>query len=573
MKRLFYLLLLLVSSSIAMPRDLASILFENRDYGLHHSISSDIPIYKASELNFDNLGKTDNSAIFNDFIDSVDSPAMLLFETGTYLFRAPVRLKSNIIISGYDSQQSTLLFDFSGTAKSCININGTAESNFTSLSEPPKRNTKYLISKDIPDLQSMDFIELRQQNGAWDTNPADWAKHSVGQYLTIDHCSEDTIFTKEKILLDYDSGLNPEYRRVFPIQNVVIQYLKLERIDNPEVASAYNINLSKAYNCAIRGVESAKSVCSHVMITGSKNIEVTGSYFHDAFAYDGSGTRGYGVTLNDHTSDCKVENNIFRHLRHAMVCKHGANGNAIAYNYALETNRSEPISDFSGDIQLHGHYSYANLIESNIVQNIWIDEYWGPSGPYNTFLRNRTELYGFFNTSSDTDSLLIIANEISGKSFTQGLFNIQGEGHLITYNNIKGNLDNDDFSADSLPISLIYNTTPAFWDIPDDFPSIGYPNSINDFTIPAKNRYISLEKKTVGAYIPTGITGEATANTFDLQTALRTNPNKRIALYNYAGELIYTGLCKDLNLSDLNSFLFFIEIEGKFCKGYNYLAK
>jgi hypothetical protein len=40
------------------------------------------------------------------------------------------------------------------------------------------------------------------------------------------------------------------------------------------------------------------------MIENSTNIEVRSSYFHDAFTYDGSGTRGYGVTINNHSGHC-----------------------------------------------------------------------------------------------------------------------------------------------------------------------------------------------------------------------------------------------------------------------------
>jgi hypothetical protein len=44
---------------------------------------------------------------------------------------------------------------------------------------------------------------------------------------------------------------------------------------------------------------------------------------------------------------------------------------------------------------------YANLFEGNIIQNYMIDHYWGPAGPYNTFFRNRTELYGIVMTNSN----------------------------------------------------------------------------------------------------------------------------------------------------------------------------
>src|SRR4029078_3990435 len=129
-------------------------------------------------------------------------------------------------------------------------------------------------------------------------------------------------------------------------------------------------------------------------IETSSHVEISGCYFHDSYLYDGASTHGYGIVVYTHACANKIEDNIFRMLRHAMICKQGANGNVFGYNYSRETNRSEAIADYAADICLHGHYAFANLYEGNIVQNLQIDQAWGPSGPYNTFFRNKVENYG-----------------------------------------------------------------------------------------------------------------------------------------------------------------------------------
>jgi hypothetical protein len=91
----------------------------------------------------------------------------------------------------------------------------------------------------------------------------------------------------------------------------------------------------------VKGVESSKSQASHIMLKSSKNISISGCYFHDAFTYDGTSTAGYGVNMIQHNSDCIVENCVFKHLRHSMVAKQGANGNVFAYNYSFDPFRSE----------------------------------------------------------------------------------------------------------------------------------------------------------------------------------------------------------------------------------------
>ncbi len=536
-----------------------------KDTGCQIKVDYPKNIYSNHDLDILPNEKTDISDKINHFIDTVASPAMLVFETGEYIFETPLVLKSDIILSGYNSDLTNFIFDFDGNAKSCININGNANSGFTKLDLPPQLGNKTLITTISNNLKTGDLIEIRQSNGVWDSKPADWAKNSVGQYLTVESISQDTIHTNESVYIDYDANLSPEIRKINPIENVIIQYLKIERLDEPESGAGYNINISKAYNCLVRGIESYKSVGSHIMISGSKNCEVNGSYIHDAFTFDGSGTRGYGVTLNDHCSDCKVENNILRRLRHAIVAKHGANGNVISYNYALETKRSEPIPDFAGDIQLHGHYAYANLIESNIVNNIWIDDYWGPSGPRNIFLRNRTLLYGFFCSSSTTDSLIILANEITGKGFTYGLFSVQGSYHQIYNNNIKGNIEHTDTTEKYLHHSMLYTTEPDFWDIFDPFPSIGYPY-YDEFTIPAKNRYESENRKTYGEYLPTDVAEYRPDEYSNIYEILKAREEQEVSVYNYLGKEIYKGKCIDLDLLGLKIRILFIRLDNKLYK-------
>ena len=153
---------------------------------------------------------------------------------------------------------------------------------------------------------------------------------------------------------------------------VGIKLLNISREDSVHAGFCINIYFNYAVNCWIRGIESSKSIGSHIEADASSNIEITGSYIHHCFEYDGTSTHGYGITLFNHTGQCKVENNIMRHLRHSFSMQCGANGNVIAYNYSLEPNRSEFPANYGADISMHGHYTFANLFESNIVQNLQI---------------------------------------------------------------------------------------------------------------------------------------------------------------------------------------------------------
>ena len=292
--------------------------------------------------------------------------------------------------------------------------------------------------------------------------------------------------------ITYESQLNPRIRKIDPRVNAGVECLKLKRLD--QSTSGSNIMISLAANCVVRGVESDKSVAAHVNIFQSTRILVEGNYFHHSFLYDGASQHGYGVTLNNHSGECLITNNIFDYLRHAMMVKTGANGNVFSYNYSNEVHRSETfLPDYGGDISLHGHYAFANLFEGNIVQNIIIDHAWGPSGPYNTFFRNRAETYGIIFTSGDTtesDSQHIVGNDVTyhGLWFVGGPYTITGTGHIQHGNNIDGTIKPP--GTGTLTDTSYYLTgEPVFWDVSNSWPSLGIPNTLGAGTIPAKARW------------------------------------------------------------------------------------
>ena len=163
----------------------------------------------------------------------------------------------------------------------------------------------------------------------------------------------------------------------------------------------------------------------------------------------------------------------------------------FGYNYSYEPNRIEALSTLSGDISLHGHYAFANLFEGNIVQNIIIDHYWGPSGPHNTFFRNRAELYGiiFYNDGSVlTNYQNVIANEIPNTLMPYGQYLLFGSNHFEYGNNYRGTAI--PVSTDNVNINSYYLTaSPDFWDEGLTWPSIGYPNSLSEYKIPAQIRF------------------------------------------------------------------------------------
>ena len=439
-----------------------------------------------------NDGITDNSAAVELALEQAEgSAATLFFPPGSYLFNAPVTLQDSIVLKGSGSELTTLLFNFNQQGENSINMTGSSQGSKILLDGGFTKNSSKIFTDSAFMFSAGDMVEITETNGYWDVVPVSWAANAVGQMTVVDSVAGDTLYLQSPLRITYDTVLSPSVKKVNPIVNVGISCLTIKRLDETMNGGSYNISFNYARNCRVSGVESDTSNGSHVYIAKSLGVKVTGSYFHHAFQYDGASTRGYGVTLAHHSSECLIENNIFSHLRHAMMVKTGANGNIIGYNYSRDPYRSEPIHDLSGDISLHGHFAYANLFESNIVQNIIIDHYWGPSGPYNTLFRNRAELWGIIMTTNDvleTSKQNFVGNETTDFDLFYGQYVLTGNDHFQYGNNILSVTlpsGTDDLSDSSYYLK----TKPSFWDINDSWPSIGYPNMLDSGTIPAKERF------------------------------------------------------------------------------------
>jgi hypothetical protein len=457
------------------------------------SYQASVPVNEVNVMNFGAAGNgttNDYNAIVNAIAALNGALGYVYFPPGTYLVNNTISLSDSVILKGYSSDASVLQFNFSGAPLNCIVMNGSSASVFVQIDGGYIKDNGWIRTDSAFLFSPGDFTEIIEENGTWNDHPIDWAVQSVGQIVRIDHRHNDTLFLESPLRITYESQLNPRIRKINPCSNAGVECLKIKRLD--QASSGANITMAFAANCVVRGVESDKSVSAHVDIFQSTRILVEGNYFHHAFEYDGGSKRGYGVCLNSHSGECLITNNIFRYLRHAMMVKTGANGNVFSYNYSREVHRSEIfLPDYGGDISLHGHYAYANLFEGNIVRNIQVDHEWGPSGPYNTFFRNRAEGYGIIFSAANpgtSNSEHIVGNDVDYNGIFLGPYTITGTGHIQHGNNIDGTITPP--GTGTLTDTSYYLTEePVFWSVSDSWPSLGIPNPLGTGTNPAKARW------------------------------------------------------------------------------------
>lgn len=424
---------------------------------------------------------------------------VIYFPPGKYLFKGAVNMKAGVTIQGSGSEHTFFYFTTSGAIpEDAFIIKNNNISIFQNAIAGYNFGSNYIKVSSAAPFQGASYIEILQDNGTWDTNPANWATNTVGQIIPIDKLSNDTIFLKHPLRLDYTPTLNPRIRPFIPIRHVAFKCFTIQRSDHPNMNLGF-FNFINAAECFINGIASIKSEGSHVKINSSTNITISGSYFYDAFEFDGTSTRGYGITLFTITGECLIENNIFRKLRHAISLKQGANGNVLGYNYIREGKRSEFPSDFVADINLHGHYAYANLIEGNIGDNFFTDHTFGPAGPLNTFFRNKADGYGiaiFKSGSQITAAQNYVGNDATGNKpipfyllpVIGRSLDLNGADHFSYANRESGNI----IPAGTITLtdqSYYLNAQPLFWTEANNWPSIGIPNANSTGSIPSRDRY------------------------------------------------------------------------------------
>jgi len=224
------------------------------------------------------------------------------------------------------------------------------------------------------------------------------------------------------------------------------------------------------------------------------------------------GGYGYGVELGASTTNCLIENNIFRYLRHALVAGAGSNCNVWAFNYSREQHYTTPGWPTYRDLDLHAKYPFGHLFEHNVIEMIGADNYHGDNGPYNAFVRNHSydgniSLDMVDKAMEDWSSLGNIYDDSPLNSVYQqyvdppicdifGFFNnyTAGYSHNVCHTHF------NDSDAELYDVSYYYSSRPNFLPLSYTWPAIGPKISSTQLTqsIPAKDRYNEYKK----TYLP-----------------------------------------------------------------------
>ncbi len=424
-------------------------------------------------------GSSSTNTAWNAAIAAAEGQmTVIAFPEGEFLFTSGIIVPDSVIVRGAGSDLTTFNFDLGGSGH-CINFIGSESPEQYPIASDLSRGST-AVSTTIPfPFVPGDLLRFYRDDADLVVSP--WAIGTTGQLAHVEQAGDATFILSSPLRANYEAATS-YIRRIDPCWFSGVECLKIVRQDQT-VEQFSNIWLNKASHCWVKGVESEMTNFAHIEVYESTNCEITGNHLHHAFNY-GSGGKAYGVNMTNTSGEVLVQDNIFEHLRHSMLVQIGANGNVFAYNYSVDPFWQQPPlpANAAGDLVMHGDHPYLNLFESNIVQNIVIDDSHGKNGPFNTLFRNRAGGYGLvMNNAPATDSVNIVGNEING------FMALQGIGHFMHGNLSQGAITPP--GTDILPDTTYYlEEFPLFLSPIVSLPQIG-PQAEAPGTIPAKMRY------------------------------------------------------------------------------------
>lgn len=331
---------------------------------------------------------------------------VIRFKQGQYVVGQSINLSINtkdsyLIFEGAKNNatglpETTIDFqDSQNVPKSYLfHVLGSASYHIGKVDNYDESQNAIAVSLSNKNISEGDIVDITISNGSWHNNMhKPDQKNYFGQINKVKAITGDNNISLE---LPFnaawkfkESDNTCDISIIRPIKCIGFENLNFKYDVKVEKPQGSFIDFQASAYCWVNNLNCFKPLTSHIGISRSFSDQVTDSYFDSANNF-GPGGEGYGVALGARTSNCKVENNIFNGLRHAMEVATAANNNVFGYNYSLNQDAKDANGNELqglGDLSLHGFYPYSNLFEGNVVCRIRADEYWGGNGG-NTFFKN-----------------------------------------------------------------------------------------------------------------------------------------------------------------------------------------
>ena len=310
----------------------------------------------------------------------------------------------------------------------------------------------------------------------------------------------------------------------------------------PSYPGAYagGIDITNAKYCWVKDVQTDGTIVGMLAtLTGTYRCVVRDSHFHNSKLY-GYGVDNYGVVVRCGAADNLVENNIVRYVDIPIDFSVAGGGNVIGYNYADNSWSLTTQGDDSFQVTTideHCSFPHMELIEGNYSPHIGLSITHGNAG-YFTFFRNyassqfapdpivwalpdvkQTANIACLQFDAGDLDLTVVGNVLGsttnpalavpvdlGTAVVSQTYMSYGGGSAAIYSFASaddiaatslwatGNFDtvngqvmwSSNITTHTLPPSLYYSATPAWWPAGTEWPWVGPDRSPMVGTLPAQ---------------------------------------------------------------------------------------
>ena len=343
-------------------------------------------------------GSSDATSGIQAALNGCAANSVVALSAGTFLINGSLSIPSNVSLRGAGADQTILNLNGSGRAAinmgsgdppnalaNSVNITGGATAGSSSIVVANAANFTVGGYVHITELNDPTYVTDVGSGGACTWCDGYWNGARVrGQIVEVTSILGTVIGISPAL---YSAYSNTPQALPFPAS---AKYAGLEDLQLYANNTGYGVNvqMSTCAYCWVKAVEGnyVDGNGDHVWDQWGFRDEIRDSYFASAYNHTSGGFNNE-IQLAFKTSGTLIENNIIERTQTAIIIGTGSAGNVVGYNYIVSSLSQDDQALPVGPIYFHQAHAQFNLVEGNIVPQIWPDDVWG-SSTTGTMFRN-----------------------------------------------------------------------------------------------------------------------------------------------------------------------------------------
>ena len=338
-------------------------------------------------------GQTDARGAIQDALDSCPDNGVVMLPAGEYRLSDALHLNHSVVLRGAGPSATKLMLQSGDVV---VEIGQGAQNNIpgVNVTDGFTKGSTSITVADASDFNVGDVVLIDQLDDGDEvvTGDCEYFKRwdgdtfrSLGQIFEVVAKQGNTITTSSPLYHSYDASLKPQ---LSPTGDGTVKYAGVEDLyaTRTSAGGGFLFHLINAAYSWVKNVHGEKTDGRSASVETSYRCVVRDSYFNDAWDLTPGGS-AYGITLDRHSSDNLIENNIVIKLNIPITFQVSSGGNVVAYNYVDDALQSDSPGWNTAGIRGHCSYPYMELVEGNWTNQGAMDNIHGGAG-YITFYRN-----------------------------------------------------------------------------------------------------------------------------------------------------------------------------------------